>query len=148
MENTAIVFIHPPFMTTAVEWRCGPPAGEYTMIWSSCTYRQICMASLSVACVGFPLRNGDWFQNSSSKTLRPFIVFIGSEMENLMEMFYFIVGAQIKFHSLVRALFVWAYLAVKTDDLCTVFALEFMCYSDKAGGFVCASVSVWFMSVY
>lgn len=135
-------------MTTAVEWRCGPPAGEYTMIWSSCAHRQMCLASLSVACVGFPLCNRDWFQNSSSKTLRLFIVFFGSQMENLMEMFYFVLGAQIKFHSLAPALFVCAYLAVKTDDLCTVFAVKFMCYSDKAGGSVCVSVSVWFMSVY
>lgn len=87
-------------MTTAVEWRCGPPTGEYTMIWSSCVYRQICMALLSVACVGFPLCSRDWFQNSSSKTLRPFIVFFGSEMENLMEMFYFALWVQIKFYSL------------------------------------------------
>ncbi len=69
-------------------------------------------------------------------------------MENRTEMFYFVLRAQIKFHSLALALFVRAYLAVKTDDLCTVFALEFMCYSDKASGFVCVSVSVWFMSVY
>lgn len=45
---------------------------NYTVIWSSCAYRPICMASLSVACVGFPLCNRDWFQNSSSKTLTPF----------------------------------------------------------------------------
>lgn len=39
-----------------------------------------------------------------------------------------------------------AYLAVKTDDLCRVFTLRFICYSDKATGFVCTSVQ--FMSVY
>lgn len=39
-----------------------------------------------------------------------------------------------------------AYLAVKTKDLCTVFTLEFMCYSDKNCGPAC--VSEYFMSVY
>lgn len=39
-----------------------------------------------------------------------------------------------------------AYLAVKTNDLCTVFTLEFMCYSDKVCGPVCTSA--YFMSVY
>lgn len=85
---------------------CGPPAGEYRTIWSSCAYGQIFEASLSVACVGFPLCSRDWFQNSSSKTLRPFIVFFGSKMENLMEMFYFMLRSQKRFHSLALALFV------------------------------------------
>lgn len=38
------------------------------------------------------------------------------------------------------------YLAVKTNDLCTIFTLEFMCYSDKVCGPVCTSAH--FMSVY
>lgn len=56
---------------------------NYIVIWSSCAYRRICMALLSVACVGFPMCNRDWFQDTSSKTLTPFFVFFGSEMENL-----------------------------------------------------------------
>lgn len=34
---------------------------------------QMCMALLSVVCVGFPLCNRDWFQNSSSKPSGPLL---------------------------------------------------------------------------
>lgn len=44
------------------------------------------------------------------------------------------------FYAPALVFFARAYLAVKADDLCTVFTLEFMCYCDKAGGVVCVSV--------
>lgn len=44
------------------------------------------------------------------------------------------------------SLCLFAYLAVKTNDLCAVFTLEFMCYFDKVCGPACTSA--YFMSVY
>lgn len=116
---------------TAVGWRCGPVAGGYSVIQSSCAYRQICSAFWS-GVRGFS--SEQWSPNSLSKTLHQdlYCVFL---FNSLMKMLYLILGAQIKFHSLLAA-----YLAVKTDDLCTVFVLKFRCRSDKAArlGFMSA----------
>lgn len=90
-------------------------------------------------CVGFALCNRDCFQNNSSKTIRLFIVFFGKSHVDVFFFFFLIFRAQIKFYTPALAFSACAYLAVKADDLCTVFTLEFMCYCDKAGGVVCVS---------
>lgn len=106
------------------------------------TARQTCKPSLSVACVGFPLCNRDWFQNSPSKSPQAppfFLFFFGilwkSDGKSLRDVFFLpLRRANISLFPRRLSLCV-AYLAVKTHDLYTVFILEFMCYSDKATGF-------------
>lgn len=125
-----------PALVTAVE------------VWASCrrtlSTETIWMASPSVKCVGFALCNRGCFQNSSSNTIRLFIVLFGKFW---CRCFALSSERDKNFYAPALAFFARAYLAVKADDLCTVFTLEFMCYCDKAGGVVCVSVW-WFMSVY
>lgn len=112
-------------MTTALEWRCGPPAGEYTMIWPSCA-RQHGLALLNWRVSAFLLAAGTGFKIGHQRK------------ENLC--FYLSFELRSHFTLWLHLSLSSSYLAVKTDDLCTVFTLDFMCYSDKASGAVCMSV--------
>lgn len=122
---------------TAVEWRCASAAGEYTMISSSCAYRQVSMffAYCGQMCVGSPLCNRDWFDNCSSKTLRVFICSLECILECFLSFFCFFffllftLTAEIKI-SLSRSYFLclrlscnenrWFMYSLHTQSLCVI----------------------------
>lgn len=126
-----------PYDSCGVEvWICS--RGDSPSHGAACARRQIC--GVISMCGLFSLKKG-LVQINSSNTLKP----------SLCVFFFFL--HKKKFH--INVLFhprssdnTWlsAYLAVKTDDLCTVFTLEFMCHCDKAGRPV--FMSACFMSVY
>lgn len=129
-EKTAIVFAYPALMT-AVEWRCGPPAGEH---WARRQYewlRQVwCVWALLCA-------TGTAFKIAHQKPLGSLLC---SLEKFCVDVLLYLQSADKNFYAPALAFFARAYLAVKADDLCTVFTLEFMCYCDKAGGVVCVSM--------
>lgn len=127
-EKTAIV--SPPLPLWQL-WRCGPPAGEH---WARRQYewlRQVWSVWALLCATGAAFRIA---HQTPSGSLLCRCFSLSSERDK-------------NFYAPALAFFARAYLAVKADDLCTVFTLEFMCYCDKAGGVVCVSVW-WFMSVY
>lgn len=99
-------------MTADVEWTCGPPAGEYTVIWSSCAYRQCMRGSAGCSVYGcFLCASGTDFKSTHRFIKKPgdSTVYIGPSVGNLMEMFAFILKAQMKLRS--AALQLWLLLS-------------------------------------
>lgn len=129
----AIVFSR-SVLVTAVEWRCGL-SGGYSVVWCG-----LCLQT-NMQCGTYV-----WVFFSEKRTSSDCLI---KHQKAFLCVFFY--GKKCRRDVLIHPwssdkTWLSAYLAVEIDDLCTVFALQFMCCSDKAGRPV--FMSACFMSVY